>query len=259
MPKRGCGDSRTDGGIYIESETSEFGMPLEHFLIDPPIHELNGQPVMQALNLTARGVQVLKGSDGSTPHIFDVIGAEHYPDVLDFFEETRALGASRRCELPASEYAKLLPFKSRLLLIHPRAAILNHGDYYVPHQDLHFCPKRIETHASELVKGPNAAQAWTAPIDCCARLYWHDLTGQVDRDQAIPTEHDGMCRVTRTLPCGQKFSGYYRHPSLEPQYAPALFLSLPIARIVLVDPNGKHDAKRKKLEGAQIPVEVVNE
>jgi hypothetical protein len=257
MPKRSCGETRMDGGIYAESATSPFGMPLESFIIDSPIHELNGKPVMEALNLTARGVQVIAGRADTTPHIFDVVGADSYPDVLDFLEETRGLGASRRCELPPSEYARLIPFKSRILLIHPRAYIRNHHLYYEPKQDLMRCPKQLAEHASEPID--KESQAWTIPDQSCARLWAHDLTPQIHADHSIVTKYDGIAAVTRLMPCGDKFSGFYRHPDIKPDYAPAIFLSLPIARLVLVDPERKHEKKLAKLTGARVPVEVVDE
>ena len=41
---RGCGD-RTPGGLYIESGLGPGGVPLEHFLVDPPL------PVPDGLDL----------------------------------------------------------------------------------------------------------------------------------------------------------------------------------------------------------------
>src|SRR5262245_30270640 len=118
MLKRQCG-YRKKGGVYLSVPTSEDGLPIEYFLIDPP------QPVeLVALGLSPRGVHLVQ-KDGVW-HVFDVVGQDNYPNVCDVVIEAKALGVSRRCELP--DYSNLSS-ESRLVLVHQRAFIKNHREY----------------------------------------------------------------------------------------------------------------------------------
>lgn len=89
---RGCG-RRKPGGIYLETELSPFGKPIEDFLVDPPIPVDGdgwefltpiGQHLVQKENIW---------------HIADWVGSEYYPNVLDFVLETEQFGLSRRIAL----------------------------------------------------------------------------------------------------------------------------------------------------------------
>ena len=68
--KRQCG-YRKKGGAYLTVPTSEDGMPIEYFLLDPP------RPVdLNALAIAPRGVHLIE--KGGVWHVFDVIGQENY-------------------------------------------------------------------------------------------------------------------------------------------------------------------------------------
>jgi hypothetical protein len=97
QPVRGCG-TRVKGGIYAECKLSPFGMPIEHFLIDPP------NPIPDDLGLTPVGVKLFE-RDGVF-HILDWVGSAHYKNVADFIEETRNFGASRRLS-KSTDFSKL--------------------------------------------------------------------------------------------------------------------------------------------------------
>jgi hypothetical protein len=123
--ERGCGD-RSPGGIYAESGLSKNGSPLEAFMFDPP---LPLPPELDLVNKTllwqrvdpATGENVL---DEDECPIFDLlihVGAEHYPWAVDYLEETRRLGASRKLN-PHLDLSKLSR-SSRMLLAHQRAII----------------------------------------------------------------------------------------------------------------------------------------
>lgn len=110
---RGCG-SRKAGGIYACCGLSSDGLPIEHFLIDP----------VRALAVSCfRAPILLEDPDCSeVKHLAIWVGAEFYPSPWDFVEETRRLGASRR--IPGEfDFSQLTPGLSRMVLVHPRAAI----------------------------------------------------------------------------------------------------------------------------------------
>ena len=105
---RGCGE-RKAGDLYLCVGQSEGGKPIEHFMLDPPIPWHKGH---------FQGCELFTRSDG----IVDIImwvGAEHYPFIPDFIEEARHHGISKK--IPRSgDYSMLTPFKSTLMLVHPR-------------------------------------------------------------------------------------------------------------------------------------------
>lgn len=110
---RGCGKRKT-GGCYAETELSSNGLPLDVFLIDPPI------PVAEGA-VKKVGVQLIE-RDGVW-HILDWVGEEHYPTVPDFVEEMRRFGMSRR--LPKTLDFSRLSARSRVLLVHAKARVIN--------------------------------------------------------------------------------------------------------------------------------------
>ena len=121
---RGCG-TRQMGAAYLEVPSDEGGQPLEYFLVDPP-HKLNDE-TRAAMGLTAIGTTMIER--GGQTHALDWVGAEHYPNVADFCEETRRFGVSRRIG-KAAEFSRLGP-GARLILVHARAWIDNYPAYYM--------------------------------------------------------------------------------------------------------------------------------
>jgi hypothetical protein len=235
---RACG-RRIRGGIYAETHLSRHGLPIEYFIVDPPITVDLAQ-----LGLAAMGVQLIEvqgaddkrqpASDG-VHHIFDVVGQEFYPYPADYVEETRRLGASRR--LPANlDFSKLGP-GSRLVLIHARALIENFSVYPQPPQLS--CPKGIALHAH-------------APLpEMCAGLWWHDLPGEADAAGAHagqPTRgetdsHDERLAANRApvafsllrrIEGGTQYYGYPRPAGVIPSYRHGIFLSLPISNLAVI-------------------------
>ena len=104
--RRGCG-YRIPNGLYLKVETSEYGKPLEHFVIDPPIpykHEFTRSPRFVWNKRT---------------NAFDVImwvGEKFYPMPWDFLEEARWIGISKR--IPKNIDFSKISSNSRLILVH---------------------------------------------------------------------------------------------------------------------------------------------
>lgn len=108
---RGCG-TRIQHALYACVPTGEMAVPIEAFVLDPPLPWSMGH---------FRGPRLYERNDGVTDMIL-WIGQEHYPYVSDFIEEARQHGISRR--VPVSKqltYSLLDSHNSRILLVHPRA------------------------------------------------------------------------------------------------------------------------------------------
>lgn len=113
--ERGCGQ-RIEGGVYLESATSPFGVDLEEFLMDPPI------PYDPDSKL---GVTLIEDEHGVT-HVVDYVGSEHYPEAADVLEEGRTHGFSRR--ISKSIDLSKLSKDSKLFVLHDRGLVTNWND-----------------------------------------------------------------------------------------------------------------------------------
>lgn len=243
--KRGCG-VREPGGIYAELGLDEEGRPVEDFLIDPPI------PVKTfcddyPFKVSAQGITNLPG----TSMFFDWVGLTHYPNVMDFIHEIKTMGLSRR--IPKTFDFSLLDEEARLVLVHPRAYIVNRAAY---------------TH-----------KAWLCPCEkhnpgefteMCAGMWEWDIDPRTDikyvfRDERLEAHGAELLRVRRKMPCGWYY-GYATPDDVNPEYEPAVFASFPIARLVVVRDHKNEDASHivtveenlMKAGRATLPVEEVS-
>jgi len=106
---RGCGE-RVENALYVCVETSPFGVPIDHFLIDPVVPWEGG---------VLRSPLLVKDGNGIS-HIVLSVGSKFYPFVPDYVEEARIQGISKR--LPKNFDPKpLTPKTSKFLLTHSRA------------------------------------------------------------------------------------------------------------------------------------------
>jgi hypothetical protein len=195
-------------------------------------------------------------------HLVDRVGLTHYPYPADILEEGRVYGFSRRVQKNLGVYLKegkrvkpgtkggafvsgfsLLTAKSRLLLVHDRAYLVNWSQYQEewPVHPLEgggtvegwACPKGYHAHDPALIQ-PDSAP--------CAGLYWEDLPrpGQDSPDpwkqgkQYYRDQHAAPRDVERVLP-SLTYSARMRPEGVTPLYGgPAIFASLPITRLVQV-------------------------
>lgn len=235
VPTRGCG-TRVKGGIYAEVLLGEGGLPVEHFLLDPPL-VLD----FQKLGVAAIGTKLV--SRDGVFHVIDMVGASHYPNVADFIEEVRRYGVSRRISR-TTDFSKLTP-SSRLLLAHPRAFIQNFADYCPDWKftkeaeaghPLPRCPKGIPAHDE------------TVPPQFCAGVYWQDVEG-------------GNCAgdrwVERRMPSFQ-YTAACRPAGVVPEYRPAVFASFPIHRLVSISDSPETDrANAAIMANSKLPTAVL--
>jgi len=147
---RGCGDSREVGGIYMESGSSGGeGIPMS-MLIKDPISLFD----VESVGLSPVGVKLVE-IDGIT-HVFDWVGATHYPNAADFLEESIRLGLSRR--IPRTADFSKLTAESRLILVHPKAYIEAPDSYWdcrpIP------CPTGFHPDSNERPGISEAGKLW---------------------------------------------------------------------------------------------------
>jgi len=141
---RGCGE-REPGGVYIECGLSDHGLPLEAFLVDPPLPIPDGLDLINKPQLWQRaapsGELVLDVWGQPVYDLLIWIGAEFYPYCPDFIEEVRRFGASRR--LNPNLDLSLLSRASRMILAHP--SVLN--TQWQSQRPPRACDKEIAGHA----------------------------------------------------------------------------------------------------------------
>ncbi len=173
---RGCG-SRKPGGVYLCTALSEDGSPIEDFLVDP-VRPFHGEPFRAPI----------LWNDISNPELFHAViwvGAEFYPSLVDFVEEVKAKGASRR--IPSNfDFSKLTPGASRMIFIHPKAFTTT------AHLPANGCPKHYPLHG---LNEPCIGAHWD---------YVQGLGGSVsgrtatlgDLQYAVPPQEDIMPLLT---------------------------------------------------------------
>lgn len=223
---RECGTGRVEDGLYLECGLATDGMPVEAFLIDPPLIP----PDTLRAQMTPIGMTLWQDGMG-TWHVIDWVGKGHYPYPADFIEEARLMGFSRRA--PKSlDFSKLTP-ASRMIFVHERGRVANYADY-----------------------AEAAAEGWECPCGkghpagvSCAELHWRVPPSTVEA---------GRGRVLK--------SGTYPLRPLapsapEPVYTLALIASVPLTSISLIGrAGGGYDkaAYDKAIKGG-LPVDVVPE
>lgn len=260
---RGCG-KRVVGGVYATTQVGRAGYPLDTFLLDPPV------PVdAHALGLSPIGVSLMPDTKG-TYHIWDWIGEQHYALPIDFIEETRVMGLSRR--LPRTlDYSKL-SVGSRIICLHPRAFIVNAKEFYdMMKWGPGTCECKLHKPNHELPGYPRSAKS-PNDLEMCISLLWCDvperLVGANDyvKNAAGVDTFMGLNAVRRTTksqPTGGAPLSFTcaERPPVADEHALAAFLSMPITRLeVVADPVAQsHLDALKKAGVSSIQVDLVNE
>lgn len=216
--ERGCGSRRP--GLYLCSGLSPFGMPLEHFLIDPPM------PVPEYLDLPNKFQWV----DEESQHLMHWVGAESYPYVCDIIEEGRHKGFSFRAS-PMLDLSRLTP-KSQMLVAHPKAYNERWSFQQIPQ-----CDKHIEGHDQPWEKGAQAPL--TGP--CLFKTY-HLIPEQAAEGGSRAMALDGSVFFLRRV--GSLLYAY--HPTGEDASGlrPGFFASLPITHATFV--NGEMSQEQRR-------------
>ncbi len=242
--RRGCG-TRKKGGIYAEAGIAlpgETGMPLEHFIVDPPL------PVdPSAIGLSPLGMKLIE-KDGAW-HLWDWVGEHFYPDVAGFLEEVRQFGLSRG-PIPKNLDFERLTFQSKVILVHRKAWIENVIPYHadrrmIAEMNWDTCPSPAQDlHPFD----------WA---EMCAGLWWQDFDPQETKHEAIG---DDTRLVTASMPSFTYVAAKAPKDHV-PGYSPAIFASFPIGRLAVVnDPEGgTHNDALDSAAEAGIPTDLVED
>lgn len=278
---RGCGE-REPGGVYIECGLSNHGLPLEAFLVDPPVPVPDGLDLINKPQLWQRTMPSGEPTlDEREQPIYDLliwIGAEFYPYCPDFIEEVRRFGASRR--LNPNLDLSLLTRSSRMILVHP--AVLN-TQWQAQHPPQK-CDKAIDSHVASPVqddedvrdKGYESASARsttfaqpfapTLPVAVstatqrgpCLFKIW-ELIPQEAAQTIIASEEQQTGTSAASSPlCLRAVSStvYQYHPTGESSAGliPGIFATLPITGFALIrfaDGSVNEKARAKVMAGME--------
>lgn len=149
----------------------------------------------QQFGFSSQGMTRFQEEDGSV-HFIDRVGMSHYPSVQDFLLEASRMGLSRR--IPRGSDFRGLDERSTLILMHNRAAITNAPDYSG-------LPLRCPTKQHRAGESCLDLHRFVSP------------DGEHERG-------DGALRYSLE-----------KSPTrVNPQYAPAFFLRVPITAITVV-------------------------
>lgn len=259
---RGCG-IREEGGVYAECGVGPGGTPIEQLLFDPPLPLPEGIDIINKPHLWPRtdpatGEPVL---DLFTEEpIYDLliwVGAEHYPHVPDYVEETRRLGASRRLN-PQMDFSKIT-WRSRMLLAHPRAIIASWRELFPPEH----CDKQLPNHDKAFYDALSAPECWPqgqeAERDACYEQgrvgpcifkLWEVLP-EDDASETFPREGERPVCLRRI---GSTTYTYRPTGEEVTAWGAGFFLGLPITSIALIqyeDGSVNERAKATLLAGVE--------
>lgn len=243
---RGCGDSREEGALYIEVPLAPFGVPLESFIVDPPRRfvEVGGEkmPIEEAFDVAAVGMVPVQNPADGVYHFFDHVGEGPYPNVADYLEEVRRQGDSRKISWQNRDFLSKLGPRSRMLKLHRRAYIGNAEEYYAAEAGIaRPCPKAVVGHAPA---------GDIPPAEMCARLWWQDITGGEVYEPP---------RAVRRQIGSTTYHAYRRPHRVEPVYATAIFMSLPIANLAVVRAeDGSHEPVLEAAQISGLPVRLAD-
>lgn len=226
MGKRRCG-SRVAGGVYVELPLSKYGLPLEDFLCDP------ARVIPDELELPTRGMVLRTNEDGSKI-LYDWIGENNYPNVLDFVEEVRAMGLSRRIQ--SNFDFDQLDGTVKYCAVHPRGYVANESWY------------REYARENPLVgkDGIKRETPWPCPRglhtvngdhdEPCSAVWWHDIAP----GHGVLTEHGRIVEVEQ--PSARPYVAMERPHGVVPVYFPAVVMVLPLRQLTVIrGPDGEHE------------------
>ena len=251
--KRGCG-KRVTGGVYVVTELSHKGIPINAFLFDPPW-----------VPIDETGERHYPGSVGLHPvenpwkegvtDLWDWIGESYYPFFPDFWEETMRYGLSRRIS-GITDFDKLSS-ESEIIGFHPNGVLTGVKELYT---DLE-CEHEVGT-GMDLC--PHNKPHDTPEEVFCIRYLWQ-LVDTIDDD--VPRLHevsmprrDPNPQFTYDAAYAPFWIGLDRYKA---EWIPAAMFHLPIHRLeVIEDPfGGLHELQVERLEKSitDIPFVVVKE
>jgi len=252
---RGCG-RRKAGCAYLMTDLSPYGLPLSHFLFDPPKtpEELGverSRIAHQGISMIERILEIETGTM-SVFHAWDFIGAGSGPGpknqgywfVPDWIEEGLRYGWSTL--IPSTADFSKLTVNTRVIAVHPHCKILNPVPYWENTVNrLTFClSEDIMTHTAHRAELEQMAGGeWPTDYHCISHL-WQ----AVDVGETSSSER----HIRRLMPWGE-YDAWRSPPDVLPVWELGVPMWRPISRIEVVqDPNtGRHEELAEKISKAQ--------
>lgn len=248
--ERGCG-TRQAGGVYLVTDLSPHGTPLDSFLFDPPVIPIDNDGNVHYPG--AVGLHLMR--DDRYPllcHVWDWIGTNYYPTFPDFWEEVHRFGLSRRISVNA-DFDGLVYGRSQIIGFHALGILQGTKKFYnrldkefVEGTRFNKCPHNLDHNKV---------------YQFCIRYLWQlvdQQKGDEDRLHIVP------------MPRGSGKTGTYFGASVpswinqyKTKWAPAALFHLPIQRIeIIADPiEGKHEQAIEAVEKSitNMPYLIVSE
>jgi hypothetical protein len=256
---RGCG-SRDEEKPYLCTGTSAEGLPIENFLIDPPL------PLPP--DGWHRGFEIRPRDPKDPDSINDVIifiGSEAYPAAWDFVEESRHFGVSRKVS-PDFPFEQLSP-DSRMIFAHKQAIPTFAYELVAYRQQPAIFCKCHDPNVQTPTIGLNSvwstiASGWHPRLEseirstpCTTAL--QDLAFLAHDDHGDrPAEYGLPARFTIERP-SLNYGGFYPHmdDTEHAEFEAGLFLALPLTHIEFK--NKPHEAAQTKAQAAGFRTEVL--
>lgn len=241
---RRCGN-RIQGGVYIELPLSKYGEPIESFICDPAII------VTADLAVPERGV-VLRTGPGGQQMLLDYIGENNYPNVLDFIEEVRTQGLSRR--IPENFDFSQLTEDVVYCAIHKKGYVHNESWYRQYARDTPLV-RDDDTKLDTPWPCPHAKHKRDEDRDFpCSAVWWHDIR------PGYGVKTDITRRVAVEQAEGPPYIGLERPAGIVPVYDDAIIMILPVRKIAVIrGEDGEHEEAMKKASKTGKGVEVTLE
>lgn len=259
MAVRGCG-TRVAGGVYAATYLGAHGHPLECFLADPPV-PISSQ---QMVDLGIAPIGVHPTEIGGKTRLYDVVGSGNYPNVVDWVEEARNMGISRRLP-PNLPWEKIDP-GTMLVVLHRRAIIQNWQEYEeveTPWVDgFHDCPAFTSNEHCARRKPEHFLVEENRPLDGpCSRFWWQDIQDDSPiHDTVYRMEGREGRSICRTI--GETvYAAHHAPEGITPRYALGIVGVFPIHGIeVIRDPeSGLHEKRLEAARRSNLPVTLCEE
>lgn len=249
--ERGCG-YRVPGGIYLVTDISHNGIPIDLFLFDPPWVPIDTDGNKHYPG--ALGIDIVRDpNNNNVNHVWDWIGQESYPYFPDFWEETRRFGLSRKVS-PNLNF-DLLSSESQIIGFHKYGMVSATKAFY----------KQLEKEF-QIGTGMDLYPHINDVIDhFCVKYIWQLV------DEA-PNQSTGRLHSINLPRNSNETIDYYyaayipswaKKPKYKFEWIPAAMFHLPIHRIEVIEDSieGKHEIAMETLNKSitNLPFNVVKE
>lgn len=252
---RGCG-KRVQGGVYVVTKLSPFGIPINSFLFDPPWVPIDTEGNVHYPG--AVGLHLVENPyKEGVVDLWDWIGEQYYPYFPDFWEEARLYGLSRR--ISSNTNFEQLSKDSGIIGFHRKGILKGSRKFYEyllntfeKNTFMDLCPQNYEHRLDDKEN------------IFCVRYLWQ-LVDEVEEYEnrlhviPIPRSSNNL----QNFYMAAYYPDWIKSKQFKVEWIPAAMFRLPIHRLEIVkDPiGGLHELALEKIEKSvtDIPYQVVTE